>query len=92
MILTDIYVCSLDAAFDFLLDDQEQIGKVIQSVLSVLEKKLGTDGKVPGAFRADREDGASAWMLCDLEGERILQPEYTLAQYKIRDGGRLLLG
>ena len=80
MILVDIYVPSLDAVYDFQLDENTPVKAVTTEIGEMLGKKF----KVPARSE-------SRFVLCSFEQKNILPGEKTLHMCGIRNGSRLLL-
>ena len=81
MILVDIYVPSVDAVYDFQLDENTPVRAVTTEIGEMLGKK----------FKVPMQPGAQRFVLCSFEQKAILPGEKTLFMCGIRNGSRLLL-
>lgn len=81
MILVEVYVAALDEKYDFELDENVEINKVIGEVCEMLSKKT----KEPIPVKT------SEFMLCSMDNKEVLVSEKTLYQSHIRDGSCLIL-
>lgn len=81
MILVDISIPALDNTFDFMLDENTPVDKIIMEVIEMISKQTHS-GKI---------DHIDEFMLYDCKGKRRLQPNQTLHQTGIEDGCSLLL-
>ncbi len=81
MILVDIYVPSLDAAYDFQLDENTPVKALTVEIGEMLGKK----------YKAVPDQERQRFVLCSYEQKAILPSEKTLYMCGIRSGSRLLL-
>jgi len=81
MILVDIYVPSIDETYDFQLDENAEIGKIVIEVVGIISKKMK---------RNNQTDAGNFRIYDTSRGEELLQME-TLASCGIHDGDRLML-
>lgn len=81
MILVDIYIPSLGETHDFNLDENAKIISIVQEVSEMLAVRYKTSiNKNPEEF-----------VLCSVEGERMLNGNTTLAENGITNGCKLLM-
>lgn len=81
MILTDIYVAAVDRTFDFMLDENAELGSVMAEVTEMIARKTGS------ASPANAKD-----FLLYLSGREAPLPfNMTLYESGVRDGDRLIL-
>ena len=81
MILTDIYVPALQETFDFELDENVPVGRLLMEIAQILARKTGM------ALGGEEEP----FLLGSFEKQNILDNSLTLAECGIRNGSRLLL-
>lgn len=81
MILVEVYVPAVDERFDFELDENAEISRIVHDLCEILGKKM--KNPVP--------DHTDAFMLCSLDQNTALPGQSTLHQCRIGDGSRLLL-
>lgn len=81
MILVDIRIPALDNTFDFMLDENTPVDKIIMEVIEMISKQTHS-GKI---------NHTEEFMLYDCKRKRRLQPNQTLHQTGIEDGCSLLL-
>ena len=81
MILVDIAIPALDHTFDFMLDENTSVEKIIMEVIEMIVKQTNS-GKIKNTEQ---------FMLFDYQGKRRLQLSQTLNQAGIKDGHALLL-
>ncbi len=81
MILVDIYVPSMDETYDFQLDENAEIEKIILEVVGIISKKT----------KRKYQTGSGKFMLYATDREEELLNMETLASCGIHDGDRLLL-
>lgn len=81
MILVDVYVPSLDDTFDFMLDENTEIDKVILEISEMINKKVNSKSKII----------ASEFMLCWLDNKCVLDSKRTLQSSGVIDGCKLML-
>lgn len=81
VILVDITIPALDNTFDFMLDENTPVDKIIMEVIEMISKQTHS-GKV-----SDTEE----FMLCDYKRGQRLESHQTLYQAGIEDGSSLLL-
>lgn len=79
-IIVEVYIPATSASFDFRLPAAGRIGDIISEMTQILEstqQNLLLDHAQP--------------MLCDRDGERVLDPRETVAEAGLRDGSTLFL-
>ena len=81
MILVDIYVPSLDATYDFQLDENTPVKDLTAEIGEMLGKKC----------KAAPDQEGQRFVLCSYAQKAILPAEKTLFMCGIRSGSRLLL-
>jgi uncharacterized ubiquitin-like protein YukD len=81
MILVEVYVASMDAYYDFMLDETAKIQQVVGEIGEMLLKKT----------KSQTEKQEYEFMLCSMDHEEVLSEDQTLAGCRIKDGDRLLL-
>lgn len=81
MILVDVYIPSVDDNFDFMLDEDTEIRKIIMEINEMISKKM----------KSNKIEHVNDFLLYSMEQERILNKEQTLYASGIRDGSRLML-
>lgn len=81
MILVDVYVPSVDETWDFLLDENTDVSKIILELVGMISKKMKNEEPLdPMRFH-----------LYDLSGKEDLPVYEKLGSCGIRDGSRLML-
>lgn len=81
MILVDVYIPSVDDNFDFMLDEDTEIRKIIMEINEMISKKM----------KSHRIENVNDFLLYSMEQEQMLDKEQTLFESGIRDGSRLML-
>lgn len=81
MITVDIYVPSVNRVYDFELDENVQIGNIIDEISGLIEQK---EHCVLAGNRAELA-------LCLREGSMILPAGMTLAECGVRTGNSMIL-
>lgn len=81
MILVDVYIPSVDDNFDFMLDEDTEIRKIIMEINEMISKKM----------KSHRIENVNDFLLYSMEQEQMLDKEQTLYESGIRDGSRLML-
>lgn len=81
LILVEIYVPAVDEKYDFELDENVKIGKIIDELNEMLNKKM----------KSPVSESSEGFFLCTTERKDILSKDRTLYQSNVRDGHRLLL-
>lgn len=81
MILVDIYVPAVDDTFDFMLDENTEIGKVVMEIVEMLSKKM----------QGAHQEVAEEFLLCHMGSRKILEQDRTLHMSGVSDGSRLML-
>lgn len=81
MIMVDVYVPAVDETYGFRLDENVKILSLIQEMREMMCRK----------YKSIVDEGEDAFMLCTLEGKRVLSNHTTLAQNAIANGERLML-
>lgn len=79
-IIVEIFVPAISASFDFRLPSTGKIGDIIDEVARILEstqQNLSLD--------------AAQLVLCDLDRDRRLRREDTVAESGLKDGSELML-
>lgn len=80
MILVDIYIPALDAVYDFMLDENADIGLVREEIHEILLEKVQESGEgISGMFT-----------LWSADTKRLLQAGSTLHASGVTDGCRLI--
>lgn len=81
MILVDIYFPALDETYDFMLDENTEIEKVILELIEMISKKVHS-GQV---------EHMEEFLLYHIESKKALEKHRTLYASGVRDGSRLML-
>lgn len=81
VILTDIYVPSVNRTYDFRLDENAQIGSVINEISELIEQK-------EHCFVVGNRDDL---ILCMKGSRQILPADMTLEECGIRTGSSMIL-
>ncbi len=81
MISVDIYVPSVDATYDFQLDENAAIKKIILEIAGMISRKVKWEGPIHSEL----------FSLYEFEQGDELFREETLSSYGIQDGDRLML-
>lgn len=79
-IIVEVYIPATSASFDFRLPAAGKIGDIISEMTQILE-----------ATQQDLMLDHTQPMLCDRDGERILDLRDTVAEAGLRDGSALIL-
>ena len=78
MILVEIHVPAMNRAYDFQLDENADIGSVIDELAELIARK-------------EQCRLGERFSLCSRESERVLPEDRTLRACNIRTGSRLIL-
>ncbi len=81
MITVDVYVPSLDNTFDFVLDENCPVSRIIEEMTEIISRQTGSSA-------AGNRD---TFFLYKMQGELLLNGDDTLFSSGVRDGHRLLL-
>lgn len=81
MILVDIYAPAVGNVYDFQLDEDEEIGAIVEEIGELIGQK--EQSRIVGDI--------SALMLCSSDAGKILSKDMTLAEEGIQNGSSLLL-
>lgn len=81
MILVDVYIPSVDETYDFMLDENTEISKIMLEILEVIAKKMQS-----GAVRY-----VKGFMLYHMTEGKALEKGSTLASSGVKPGSRLML-
>ncbi|MCD7884782.1 MAG: EsaB/YukD family protein [Lachnospiraceae bacterium] len=81
MILTDIYIPSMDQSFDFQLDETVPVSSLIIEIAEMIGNKV----------KSGKQYRAEDFLLCSMDQEVILKKTETLASCGIKNGSRLML-
>ncbi len=81
MILTDVYIPSIDDSYDFMLDENVPVEQIITEISEMVSKKV--QGRMP--------ENGTGFMMCSMDKNEILDRNQTLHGNGIRDGSRLML-
>ncbi len=81
MILVDVYIPAVDESFDFSLDENTLIEKVILEIMEIVSKKM----------KGSNEKCAEDFFLYSIDKEEKLEKLSTLYASGIIDGSRLML-
>ncbi len=81
MILVDIYIPAVDETYDFMLDENTEIDKVILEIFEMISKKMQS---------GDREE-LEEFLLYHMDSNKALEKHRTLHSSGVRDGSRLML-
>ena len=81
MILVDVVVPSIEQIYDFTLNERTRIELVIEEIVEMISQKEHC------VLRGNKED----LILCDHNGQKVLDKNETLQSCGIVTGSRLLL-
>lgn len=81
MILVDVYIPSVDETYDFMLDENVEVNKVILEICEIIAKKV-QNGVVEHMER---------FLLYYMTSGKLLDKRRTLASSGVKDGSRLML-
>ena len=81
MIMVDIYFPSVDCEYSFRLDENVKVLSLVQEIQEMMCKK----------YKSQIGNPDDQFMLCTLEGNRVLANNTTLFQNGIMNGDRLML-
>lgn len=81
MILVDIYIPAMDDEYDFMLDENEQVEKIIMEITEMVSKKM----------KDVKAEGTEEFILYSMDQQKAIEKEKTLYLCGIRDGSRLML-
>ncbi|MDE6434713.1 MAG: hypothetical protein K2L07_10865 [Lachnospiraceae bacterium] len=81
MILVDVYIPSLDATFDFRLDETAKVVNVVQEISEMMCKK----------YKTELNQKSEEFFLCSAEQGTILNGDSTLEDNGIVNGCRLFM-
>ena len=81
MILTSVYVPSMDRDYDFNLDENSKISVLIEEISELICKKEHSvlDGK------------SELFVMGSIDRQTNFQPQYTLKELNVKNGERLIL-
>ena len=81
MVLVDVYIPSVDEIFDFMLDENIEVEKIILEIFEIITKKMqiGSDQDIDN------------FMLYHMDLGRALEKGRTLASSGVKNGSRLML-
>ena len=81
MVTVDVFVPAMNVTYDFQLDENTLIQVLIDEIVEILLKKTG----------GDTLNNPESFLLCNLASEEIFNRRKTLADYRIRNGNRLMI-
>lgn len=81
MILVDVYVPSLDNTYDFMLDENTEIDKVILEITEMINKKINSKS----------QNKLNEFLLYWLDNKCVLDTKRTLQNSGVIDGCKLML-
>lgn len=81
MIMVDVYFPAVDSEYSFRLDENVKILSLLQEMQEMMCKK----------YKSEMNNKQDQFMLCTLEGNRVLANNTTLSQNGIMNGDRLML-
>jgi hypothetical protein len=81
MILVDIYIPSLDDSFDFMLDEDTSVDKIILEISEMISKKVN----------GVNAEEINELFLYNVETKQRLENGKTLCACGVKDGCRLML-
>lgn len=81
MILVDVYIPSVDENYDFMLDENTEVEKIIQEIYEMISKKMHN------ATIQEVEE----FMLYHMTVGKALEKGRTLASSGVKDGSKLML-
>lgn len=86
MILVDIYIPAVDGTYDFMLDENTEIEKIMLEIFEMISKKM------QGGNREELDKFLLYNMNPDIQmdQDRMLKKHRTLSASGIRDGSRLM--
>ncbi len=81
MILTDIYIPSIDEVFDFELDEQVQVKQVVRELVEMIAKRT----------KSTSIGSESDFWLYDMTRKTALREDAVLSACGVANGDRLML-
>lgn len=81
MILVDVYVPSLDDTYDFMLDENTEIDKILLEITEMINKKVSSK----------TEKASEEFLLYWLDNKCVLDRKRTLQNSGVIDGCKLML-
>lgn len=81
MILVDVYIPSVDETYDFFLDENTEVEKIVVEIYEMLVKKMQSAPK----------SNINEFMLYHMTAGKALDKNRTLAFSGVTDGSRLML-
>ena len=81
MILVDVYIPSLDTSYDFMLDENTEINKIIVEINEMISKKI----------KNKPIENVNDFLLYSMSPKKLLNKNTTLNDNGVKDGNRLLL-
>ena len=81
MILVDIYIPAVDETYDFMLDENKEIEKVILEIFEMISKKM----------QSGKKEELDEFLLYHMNSNRALERHRTLYASGVRDGSRLMM-
>lgn len=81
MVLVDVYIPSVDQTYDFMLDENAEVDKIIQEIVEMIAKKLQK-----GVCQENDN-----FMLYHMPTRKVLDRGMSLASSGIRNGSKLML-
>ena len=81
MIMVDIYVASVDAAYDFEMDEEITTGEALRQITGILGM----------LYHSEEDPERCPFLLCVSRDSRILPDGVSLREAGVENGDRLLL-
>lgn len=81
MILVDVYIPSVDDNFDFMLDENTEIKKIVLEISEMISKKV----------KSSTISKSEEFFLYHMDRELLLDKNQTLHSSGVTDGCRLML-
>lgn len=81
MILVDVYLPSVDATYDFILDESISVEKIVFEISEMVSKKM----------KNEKIDYTNDFFLYSMKDRKLLRKELSLHMNGIKDGDKLML-
>jgi hypothetical protein len=81
MILVDVYIPSIDDTYDFMLDENISVDRIILEMTGIISKKMRND------VILDTEN----FFLYSMKEKKLLKKNLSLFNNGVRDGSQLML-
>lgn len=81
MVLVDVYIPAVDETYDFMLDENTEIEKIIMEIYEMIAKKM----------QSSKKEHIEEFLLYNMDVKQVLEKHKTLYTSNVKDGLRLML-